>query len=59
MLGFSRCGMFGLRDVGNVGYCTCEMFGVYMFEIWDARDVGCSGVGCSVCGMYRMWDVDS
>ena len=44
-------------------------FKVYgMFEIWDVRDVRCSGcgmfrmwdvrdVGCSGCGMFGMWDV--
>ena len=39
-----------------------------MLEMWDVRDVGCSGcgmfgmwdvwdVGCSGCGMFGMWDV--
>ena len=40
-----------------------------MLEMWDVRDVGCSGcgifgmwdvrdVGCSGCGMFGMWDVE-
>ena len=34
----SRCGMFGMRDVWDVGCSGCGMLGMR-----DVRDVGCSG----------------
>ena len=43
-LGCSGCGMFGLRDVQDVGYSGCGIFGM-----WDVRDVEC--LGC------EMWEV--
>ena len=31
--------------------------GCGMFGIWDVGDVGLQDVGCSGCGMLGMWDV--
>ena len=59
-MGCSGCGIFGMRDFGDVGCWGCVMFGMWdvqnmgclecrMFGIRDLRDVGLSGFG--------MWNV--
>ena len=48
------CGMFGMLNVGDVGYSGSGMLGDVgdvgclrygMFRMWDVRDVGCLGCG--------------
>ena len=48
----SRGGMFGVWDVGYIECLECDMIGCWMLGMGDVGDVGCSG-----CGVFRIWDV--
>ena len=61
-MGCSGCGIFGMRDFGDVGCWGCVMFGMWDVRIWDVWNVGCSGYGISGMWDYQdlgcgMWDV--
>ena len=48
-MGCLGCGMFGIRDVRDVGCSDVRCSRRGMFGMWDVRDVGCSG-----CAMFVM-----
>ena len=62
------CGLYGIRDVGDVKYTEyTRCWGVQTLEMWDIGDMGCWGywmlgmrdlgdVGSLGFGIFGMWD---